>query len=234
MNYVEAFKYYICAANMGHTKALERLGVCYAEGEGVECDDDEAIRCLEQAVRQGSETAQEKIDILNYYNNHEIELAGKLIYGADGYDVDVQKGLDIVRKGINIGDCDAIYLMATQLITGLPPYICQDVEVGLNYIVEAAKKGSLSALYDLIGVHNHGDINGVPVELDDDSFGAWILEIAEAADFVGYGGNWAYAYAAWACRYGYGTEKDLGKARTWVSKMDPIMQSVEFIKNLEL
>ena len=31
--------------------------------------------------------SQEKIDILNYYNNHEIELAGKLIYGADGYDM---------------------------------------------------------------------------------------------------------------------------------------------------
>lgn len=91
----------------------------------------------------------------------------------------------------------------------------------------------MSALYDLIGVHNHGDINGVPVELDDDSFGSLILEIAEVADYVEYGRNWAYAYAAWACRYGFGTEKGLGNARIWVSKMDPMIQSVEFIKKIK-
>lgn len=51
LNYIDAFKYYSRAANMGHAKALERLGVCYAEGAGVECDDDEVIRCWEQAVR---------------------------------------------------------------------------------------------------------------------------------------------------------------------------------------
>ena len=54
----EAFQLYRLAAEQGIAGARNRLGVMYAEGQGVAQDDKESVRCFRLAAEQGDAEAQ--------------------------------------------------------------------------------------------------------------------------------------------------------------------------------
>lgn len=49
-DYAEAVRLYRRAADLGHAAAISNLGLCYANGEGVEQDHKEAVRLFRQAA----------------------------------------------------------------------------------------------------------------------------------------------------------------------------------------
>ena len=85
----KAIEYYKMAVEHGHYGAMNNLGVCYKEGDGVELDFDEAFRLFERAARGGDEHA--------YLN-----LARAYTYGQ-GTDIDLkaarQNYLKAARQG---------------------------------------------------------------------------------------------------------------------------------------
>lgn len=237
LNYREAFKYFCQAADMGHIKSQLMVGICYAQGAGVAINENEAIRYWTMAAAQGSKEAQHNIDWLNYCNNDEFEIGRKLIFDDDSTAADVQRGLNIVQKGIDLGDdTDAVYLMGRIQIKGMEPYVPQDIEAGVMKLVNAAKNGEVSALYDLINIHSIGNYDGIEVHIDDNTFGRYVVDIANEIDTIErdeWGRNQAYLYAAWAYTYGYGVQKDAEAAKMWISKLLPIIiQYNEFAKEL--
>lgn len=237
LDYREAFRYFCQAADMGHVKSQLMVGICYVKGDGVTINENEAIRYWTMAAAQGSKEAQHNIDWLNYCNNDEFEIGRKLIFGDDSTATDVQRGLNIVQKGIDLGnDPDAVYLMGRIQITGMEPYVPQNIEAGVMKLVNAAKNGEVSALYDLINIHSCGNYDGIEVHIDDNTFGRYVVDIANEIDTIEreeWGRNQAYLYAAWAYTYGYGVRKDAETAKIWISKLLPIIiQGDELAKKL--
>jgi TPR repeat protein len=55
---VEAVKYYRKAAEQGHSDAQCNLGVCYADGTGVQQDEAEAVRWYKKSAEHGNSNAQ--------------------------------------------------------------------------------------------------------------------------------------------------------------------------------
>ena len=89
----KAIEYYKMAVEHGHYGAMNNLGVCYKEGDGVELDFDEAFRLFERAARGGDEHA--------YLN-----LARAYTYGQ-GTDIDLDKALPWCEKAVEAGLNDA-------------------------------------------------------------------------------------------------------------------------------
>ena len=81
------------AVEHGHYGAMNNLGVCYKEGDGVELDFNEAFRLFERAARGGDEHA--------YLN-----LARAYTYGQ-GTDIDLDSALFWCEKAVEAGLNDA-------------------------------------------------------------------------------------------------------------------------------
>ena len=62
-NFEEAVKWWRKAADLGHVKAQNTLGVCYATGKGVEQSHEEAIKWYRKAAEQGHAIAQNNLGI---------------------------------------------------------------------------------------------------------------------------------------------------------------------------
>jgi hypothetical protein len=61
---VEAFNWYLKAAEQGHPNAQYNLGVIYAKGRGIKPDIEEAKKWYRKAAEQGDENAQTALDRL--------------------------------------------------------------------------------------------------------------------------------------------------------------------------
>ena len=60
----EAVRWYQMAAERGHAKAQNNLGIMYAQGDGVPEDDAEAVRWYQMAAEQGHANAQFNLGIM--------------------------------------------------------------------------------------------------------------------------------------------------------------------------
>lgn len=232
LDYTRAVEYYRRAAHLGHMDAQLMLGNCYATGAGVTPDYEEAIFYWNMAAAQGSKKAQHNIEWVKYINNEELDVAKSLIYGTDEIDQDIPFGLEIVEKGIRLGDAEAVYFMGKLLIAGLPAYIGCDTTTGLKYIIDAATQGEVGAIYDLIGMWQKQSLDGIPIKIDDTFFGEKMVAIAESAETTEYGINWAYAYAAWAYTYGYGVIKSESIAKQWIDRLPQEIRIGPFVQEL--
>src|SRR5690606_3712165 len=58
VNFAEAVKWYLKAANKGDTLSQNNLGVVYRDGNGVKQDDNEAVKWFRKAAERGSADAQ--------------------------------------------------------------------------------------------------------------------------------------------------------------------------------
>ena len=66
-NYEVAAKWLTLAAELGHARAQNSLGVCYAKGKGVEQNDKTAVKWYTLAAEQGHAEAQNNLGFR--YNN---------------------------------------------------------------------------------------------------------------------------------------------------------------------
>ncbi|MEE9608205.1 MAG: tetratricopeptide repeat protein, partial [Myxococcota bacterium] len=58
----EAVKWFRKAADQGHARAQNKLGMMYAHGKGVSEDDTEAVKWYRRAAGQGDAAAQYRLD----------------------------------------------------------------------------------------------------------------------------------------------------------------------------
>ena len=234
IDYTKAVVHYRSAARLGLADAQLMLGNCYAAGKGVDIDYDKAISWWNMAADQGSKQAQHNLEWLEYIHNEELDAARSLIFGTDGMEQDIPFGLDIVNKGIRMGDAAAVYLMGTLLITGVPGYIVPNISTGLNNIIEAAYQGEVKAIYDYISIWKNQAYEGVSIDISDDLFGKTIVSIAEKTQATEYGANWAYAYAAWAYTKGKGVNPNEATAQQWIARLPKEMREDAFVKTLAI
>ena len=68
-DYLQAVKWYLKSAEQGHIKAQAQLGICYANGLGVDKDENKAYYWWQKAAEQGHESA---ISFMKSKESHEI------------------------------------------------------------------------------------------------------------------------------------------------------------------
>jgi hypothetical protein len=68
-DYKTAIMQFALAANKGHVEAQYQIGVCYAEGKGVEWDLAEAVKWYRKAAEQGHAPAQLNLGLCYYDGN---------------------------------------------------------------------------------------------------------------------------------------------------------------------
>lgn len=217
-----AVHWYKRSAELGDDDAQFRLGLCYALGKGIEKDNHIAMEYFKMAASQGHAGAKHNIDVMTYYDEDELQKARYLMFGTHGFPRNVPQALELIDKGIRVGDSEALHYRAGLLITGAEPYIAQNIETGIQMMIDAAKQGEVLALSDLMQMYRFGkDFRGVPFEEDLEKAGRLAVEIANAVDPDHYE-DWMgmyIAWAAWAYINGFGVQKDYQRANEWLSKL---------------
>ena len=162
-----------------------------------------------------------------YYNNDEQILACNYFFGNNGYEVNVPKALGILYKGINYCDGDAMATLGIIDMIGAPPYVLQNIEAGIEKLIQACRMGNNFAFFMLLSIYRDGVCPNVPnislkEYIDLDKAGEIFIKLSEEAinaqkgDLI-YGLESCYLGAIWAYLNGYGTICDLDKAEYWLT-----------------
>lgn len=126
----------IAAAEDGHPSAMASLGHAYLEGEGVERDQKQAEKWLEQAYQAGHAGAGASL--------------GRM-YIDQG---DSKRGIDYLKTAVSRGHAGARNDLGEAYLTGR--HAEQDVERGLELLNAAAESGNPHAAYVLGNAYQHG------------------------------------------------------------------------------
>ena len=92
VEYEEAFKLFMMAAEKGHAGAQYMVGEAYYYAHGVEDDEEEAVKWYKLAAENGSEKAQEKLEILYKIIASDSYEKGKQKRDSRKYDEYYEKG----------------------------------------------------------------------------------------------------------------------------------------------
>lgn len=228
-NVPKAIEYYTMAASYGNTSAKFCLGFFYLNGVGVVEDREKAKKLWREAANQGHESAQHNLDVLDYSDNDLQAVALDYIYGRDGTPVDVQKGIDLLEKGVSLPNENAFMCFGLVKMSGVAGYVDKNFDEGLKLLIEAAKSGCYEAYIYIMQIFKFDtQFTFEGEEIGDFSknyelAGKYAVEIADEADettnFLSNGE--IYANAAWAYYYGYGVELNLHKAYEFIKKTNP-------------
>ena len=156
----EAAELYQKAADEGNAYAKWRLSEAYANGDGVDFDDQEALRLLKEAAEEGCEEAQcdlafaymfdwygvgqdeekgnKMMESLVKKSNNVYVLcryAGLLFFGEGGYEENKSKAVSILGKINDKGDARYLWTMALVYANGT-----DEIEIDENEYVEYIKK----------------------------------------------------------------------------------------------
>lgn len=236
INTEAALNYYAESARLGCQDAQLQLGNCYVNGVSGEPDHTMAIAFWTLAAQQGSHEAKHNIDWLQYVDNNELELGLNLISGTSDQPKQVQRGLSLLQKGVDLGDSEASWRLGQYKIEGIPPVLPSDYPGGIELVLDAAKEGEASAFLYLHHLFRGDDAIITPLKGNADLMGAYAIQVATAIedrDDLDEGHHsWVFAYAAWAFCYGYGTRKDLQKANYWISKLPEWFKRNTFVTGI--
>ena len=119
-NDVEAVKWFRKAAEQNDPAAQSNLGVCYANGQGVEKDDAEAVKFYREAAERNNAPAQ--------YN------LGNTYFRGQGVETDEVEGAKWLRKAAeqNFADAQYKFALCLEFGRGLPK---DDVEACRWYLL---------------------------------------------------------------------------------------------------
>ena len=225
----KAIEYYTKAANMGNASAEFNLAFFYHSGDGVPQDIKKACALWKSAADKGHESAMHNYEVVTYSENDLQAVALDYIYGRDGTQVDVQKGIDLLEKGISLPNENAFMCYGLVKMAGVEGYVESNFDEGLKLLIEAAKSGCYEAYIYIMQIYKFDtQFTFEGKEIGDFSknytlAGKYAVEIADEADETTnlLSNGEIYANAAWAYYYGYGVELNLHKAYEYIKKSNP-------------
>lgn len=212
-NYDNAFRFFMEAASAGLPAAMNNVGVCYANGQGVAADQVQAFNWMKKAAEGGYAPA--------------CHILGQKYLQGHGTKVDLQQAFLWTKKAVELdpsneqygSDLENIRQLSEHenahlLNTGLERYKSGRYEEAFQLFLQAAERGFVPAMNNVSVMY----ANGQGVAADQVQAFQWMKRAAE-------GGN-ASACATLSVKYhnGTGTEKDMKKALYWMQKavqLDP-------------
>ena len=196
-DYLQAFKYYTQAAQMGNVHALTRLGHCYEMGLGVEKDMSKAIKAYREAAEQD--------DAEGLFNLGYCYLLGK------GIEANSNVALRYIHKAADLGNTDAMCCLGQCHCEGMLGWstgIREDFVEAVKWFKKAAEGDHPKAMYLLGSAYKFG--HGVSVDYEKAAY--WFEEAAEL-------GNHDTMYSLANCyRKGDGVPTDITEAAYWYEK----------------
>ena len=133
-DYAEAARWMREAAEQGHDRAQDNLGIMYTIGLGVPQDGRQAERWLLEAAKQGYAPAQKNLGIL--YRD-----------GQGGARQDPAAAVRWFRRAANQGNAEAQFALGSIYMVGFAGR--RDEVEGVRLMMAAAEQGHASALYGL-------------------------------------------------------------------------------------
>ena len=128
-------------AEQGNPFAQNNLGVCYANGQGVEQSWEEAVKWYRKSAEQGDETAQTNL--------------GRRYANGQGVEQSWEEAAKWFRKAADQGDVYAQFLLGNCYADGKG--VSQSAQEAVKWIAKAADQGYLLAQNDLIRRYAEGD-----------------------------------------------------------------------------
>lgn len=180
------------AARHGDTDAQFYLAVCFAEGDGVVADHQEAARWYRKAAARGHADAQDNLGVCL---DHGKGVQQDHIEAALWFKEAAKQGLASAQ--MNLGNC--YYEGRGEK---------QNMKKCVHWWLKAAEQGHSQAQFNLGLCYTKG--NGV--KQDDEKAMEWYLKAAE------HGSQKAQVILAKAYLEGTGLEADPGKAKHWLDK----------------
>ena len=138
--YPEALKWFRKAAELGHPKAQYNLGVCYANGIGVQKDMKEAVRWFRKAAEQGIAEAQFSVGCYFLYE--------------DGVVKNPEEAVRWFRKASEQGDVAAQYYLGACYTDGIG--VQKDMAEAVKWLRKPAEQGVTDAQYFLGICYTYG------------------------------------------------------------------------------
>ncbi len=126
---------------LNHVDALADLGTLYYEGIGTIKDQSLGVKTFEE--------------VLTLKPNHTVALFGlgcAKLYG-NGCEQDINKGLELLNKASDLGDCHATSELCSLCNQGI--YIPQDEKTFREYLIKSADQGDDSACFRLYEIFNN-------------------------------------------------------------------------------
>jgi hypothetical protein len=118
---------------------------CFHDGWGVEKD---SVRVAE-AARQGSDQHGSG-PCMSYFSY--------LLYHGYGVKKDWTKHLEVLRKGVAVGDVGCLVNLAASYRNGNVPGLAKNSARAMDFYAQAYKRGSVRALYWLANCYKQGDV----------------------------------------------------------------------------
>lgn len=137
-NYTEAIKYFRQAAEMGYPNAQFNLGMCYANGEGVEQDYAQALKWYGKAAEQGFPRAIRQI--------------GAMYYLGAGVAQDYTEAAKWFKRAAELEDSDAQTMLGAMYLLG--EGVAKDYHEALIWFAKAALQDHNDAIDALRSLEN--------------------------------------------------------------------------------
>jgi len=187
-DYERAREYYLEAAEQDEPRAMFRLGHIYLSGRGVNVDEEEAVYWYRKAA--------ELDDVVGIYN-----MAEAYLWGWGSLEVDVDKAVEFLERGIALNDTDAMVSLGTVLYDD--QFGREDQEKAFELFLQSANDGNAH------GMHNVAESYrlGIGVESSYDKAYQWFGKAAEAGH-----NNAKYQLAVMYAK-GHGVSRDTEKAK---------------------
>ena len=158
-DYTKAVSYFRIAATQGHADAQNYLGLCYADGLGVNEDDVEAVKWFRKAAEQGEVTAQYNLGLCYCF--------------GEGVDKNYVEAVKWYRKAAEQGQSSAQNNLGKLYEHG--EGVDKDYTEAVKWYRKAAEQGEKYGQYNLGFCYYHG--NGV--DKDDVEAAKWFRKSAE-------------------------------------------------------
>lgn len=177
---------YRCEADAGDPSALYNLGVCYAEGNGVEVDLKKSVTFFLRAVEGGSLDAQ---NLLGFCYEH-----------GRGVEQDVSRAVELYERAAEADDANATFNLGVCYEEGKG--VTRDNAKAVSHFHHAVDSGHLEAMAKLAACYAKG--KGVRKDFN------MTVQLCEQA--TEEGSTTAAATLGWCFEHGHGVEKNLAKA----------------------
>jgi len=199
--FAEAVKYFRKAAERGDAEAKTKLGICYAKGNGIAKDTEQAVFWWRSAAEQGNAEAKYNLGDCYYYGN--------------GVSEDYEKAVHWFRDAAEQGYDNAQFWLGRCYYYG--EGVAIDYEEAMKWYLKAAEQGHARAHFN-IGILYEYEL--IP-NANKDEAKHWYKKAVELYTIIAEQGDAEFQWRLGNCYYnGYGVDKNDYEAEKWYRKAD--------------